>query len=325
MSEATIQTQAPAGYQAAQEASAYYRLTQPGYVLLGGETRRDYLQRQTSNDMGLLSAERVVPNALTAPTGRILEYFTCVQTEDGIALLTPSGHGPGLAAYFSKRIFFNDQVSVEDQSADWAQIELHGPQAASGLATLGFGAAPALHASAEIDWQGQRLRVIGIHGYGGNSGWRLLVPADGAEAVTGALEQAGVAAMSSEAANILRIEARLPGPGELNGEYTPFELGLEEIVSATKGCYTGQEVLARQVTYDKVTRQLALLACEQLAGPGTGVHHDGKRASSLTSVAQSPRLGPIALAVLRKPAHAPGTQLELGDAQGKRAEVISPA
>jgi folate-binding protein YgfZ len=324
MSETTIQTQPLADYQAALEASAYYRLPAPGYVLLRGETRLDYLQRQTSNDMGLLSGERALPNALTAPTGRIMEYFTCVQIGDSIALLTPEGHGPGLAVYFAKRIFFNDQVTIEDQSAGWAQIELHGPQAGAILETLGLGAPPELDAMAAIEWQGQPLRAIGIRGLGAESGWRMLLPAGAAGDLSAAMDQAGAAALSTESATVLRIEAAQPGPGELNGDYTPFEIGLSEIVSATKGCYTGQEVLARQVTYDKITRQIALLASEQLAEPGTGLLHDGKRAGAVSSAALSPRLGPIALAVLRKPAHDLGTLLNLDSPAGQRAEVISP-
>jgi folate-binding protein YgfZ len=324
MSEATIKTRAPAGYQVALEASAYYRLPAPGYVLLGGATRPDYLQRQTSNDMGLLSAQRALSNALTAPTGRIMEYFNCAQIGDGIALLTPEDHGPGLATYFAKRVFFNDQVTIEDQSADWAQFELHGPQAGAILEALGFSAQPGLDAVAAIEWQDQPLTAIGIRGLGAEIGWRLLLPAGAAENLIATLDQAGAAVLSTEAANVLRIEAARPGPGELNGDYTPFEVGLDHIVSATKGCYTGQEVLARQVTYDKITRQIALLACEPLAEPGTGVVHDGKRAGAISSVALSPRLGPIALAVLRKPAHEPGTQLELDSPVGKHAEVISP-
>jgi folate-binding protein YgfZ len=324
MSETTIQTQQLAGYQAALEASAYYRLPAPGYVLLRGETRLDYLQRQTSNDMGLLSAQRALSNALTAPTGRIMEYFSCVQIRDSIALLTPEGHGPGLAAYFAKRIFFNDLVTIEDQSADWAQFELHGPQAGAILETLGFAVQPELDAVEAIDWQSQPLTAIGIRGLGAEIGWRLLLPADAAADLIATLDQVGAATLSTVAANVLRVEGARPGPGELNGDYTPFEIGLSDIVSATKGCYTGQEVLARQVTYDKITRQITLLACEPLAEPGMGVVHDGKRAGAISSVALSPRLGPIALAVLRKPAHEPGTRLELDSPTGKHAEVLSP-
>jgi folate-binding protein YgfZ len=253
-----------------------------------------------------------------------MEYFSCVQIRDSIALLTPEGHGPGLAAYFAKLIFFNDQVTIEDQSADWAQFELHGPQADAILEALGFGAPPELYAVAAIEWLDQPLAAIGIRGLGAEIGWRLLLPADAAEDLIATLDQVGAAALSAEAASVLRIEAARPGPGEMNGDYTPFEVGLDHIVSATKGCYTGQEVLARQVTYDKITRQIALLACEQLAEPGTGVLHKGKRAGAVTSVALSPRLGPIALAVLRKPAHEPGTLLEMDSPAGKHAEVISP-
>ena len=90
-------------YEAAQQSSVFRVLEQAGYVELSGATRLDYLQHQTTNDMGLANPTRAVPNVLTAPTGRIIEIFTAIQLDETYALLTPPGRGPALASYFQRR------------------------------------------------------------------------------------------------------------------------------------------------------------------------------------------------------------------------------
>lgn len=311
MSPAATKTPNLTEYESAHRGCLFRVLEQPGYVLLSGATRRDYLQRQTSNDMQLAGPSRAVPNVLTAPTGRILEIFTALDVGVAYALLTPPGRGPALAAYFQKRIFFNDQVEILDQSQDWAQIELYGPKAPDALAGLGLAGAPEINEVLHFTWQSIQIAVLGIAGLGSQPGYFLIAPSAAGEGLHIALSEQHALEMSAELAEILRLEAGLPGAHELNGDFTPFEVGLAERVSGSKGCYTGQEVLARQVTYDKVTRHLAVLVCEELVEPGVSVLAHGKTVGVVSSVAQSPRLGPLAMAVLRRPYHESGTQLTI--------------
>lgn len=309
-----------AEYEATQQGCAFHVLEGAGFVLLGGETRLDYLQRQTSNDMGLIGPARALPNVLTAPTGRILEIFSVLDWDDGYALITPPGRGAALAAYFQKRIFFNDRVAIEDRSQQWIQIELHGPEAPGVLAALGLNSSPELDEVQPLTWEGQNVHVIGIPGLSSALGYLLVAPVECGESLPAALADQEATVLSPEAAEILRLESGLPGPNELDGQYTPFEVGLAARVSDSKGCYTGQEVLARQITYDKVTRQLAVLECEALAEPGSGVLADGKTVGVVSSAALLPRAGALAMAVVRKPFHEPGTALDI-----RAGETIIPA
>ena len=100
----SIKQDLASAYRAAHAGAVWYRILNPGLLRLGGETRVDYLQRQTTNDLGLLSPTRAVPSMLTSANGRILEVFTLVQDIDSIEMLTQPGHGPGLADYFKKHI-----------------------------------------------------------------------------------------------------------------------------------------------------------------------------------------------------------------------------
>ena len=276
-------------------AAAYYRVSQPGTLLVSGATRQDYLQRQTTNDVGLLSAQRAVPTVLTNPSARILEVFTVVQHGEAMLLLTQAGHAAGLAAYFKRHIFFNDDVSATDVSAECEQVEIVGVQAQAALAALDLPAPATLDEVASGTLEGQ-----GVYALAEDAGIRLLVPAGVLPALLAALQTAGLAELTASAREQLRIEAGRAGAPEFTDANTPFELGLRRYVSDTKGCYTGQEVLARQVTYDKVTRSLALMRTAAGVQPGASVQLEGRTLGSVSSVAASGDTG-LALAVLRKP------------------------
>ena len=154
-----------------------------------------------------------------------------------------------------------------------------------------------------------------------------MLPPDGWGRLTSALKDAGVPGLDQESYHTLRVEAGQPAVGsELSEEYSPLETGLSSAISGNKGCYTGQEVIARQITYDKVTRQLAGLRLEALVEPGDSLRmaDEDRTVGEITSVAWSPRFGPIALAIIRRPYHFPGTRLRLGgQARDRQAIVIA--
>src|SRR3990170_4678460 len=307
-------------YQAAWVGAAFYLTQSPGYLKISGATRREYLQRQTTNDLGLLSLARALPSLLTSSAGRVLEVFTLLDQGEELGLVTQPGHGPGLAAYFRKHRFFNDQMEITDQGPEWTQIEIHGPQGAEALARLGFSGAPGLDEVMHTSWQGQPVIALGEEGFTTALKFRVLAPAAIGEQIS--KEFADLEQLDLSTQRVLRVEAKLAGDPEFNGEYTPFEIGLGRLVSAEKGCYTGQEVLARQVTYDKIVRSLAQLRAAELVEPGDVVLSAGKEIGNVTSAAVSPRFGAIALAVLRRPHDEPGTKLEiLGKDGGVPASV----
>ena len=82
---------------------------------------------------------------------------------------------------------------------------------------------------------------------------------------------------------------------------------MEHAVSGNKGCYPGQEVIARQLTYDKVTQRLVGLRLDEPVAPGGRLLAEGKPVGVITSAAVSPRFGAIALGVVKRPHHEVGT------------------
>jgi folate-binding protein YgfZ len=286
-----------------------------GYLRISGPHQLDFLQRQTTNDLHQLSEKRALLTVLTSPTARLLDVFYLMQgtqaDEPVIDALSLTGNSKGMAGYLKSRIFFMDRVSVADLSPDFVQLSLGGPHASDVLIEAGLAAPRQVDEimSASLDGvdvfslrQDPRVAFP----------YRLIIPSGRCEAVKAALLKAGAVYLSPDIFEILRLEAGLPAAShELVEAYTPLELNLESAVSDTKGCYTGQEVLARQRTYDKVTRKLVGLRLEAPVNAGDEVLDEERSAGSITSAGVSPRFGPLALAVLRRPFSEPGSQVRI--------------
>ena len=295
-------------YERAINKSACYLNPGSGYLRISGPDRIDFLQRQTTNDLNLLAPGHILVTALTSPTARILDILTLVIEEDAIGAITLPELAAQTAAYLQSRIFFMDNVSVSDTSAEFAQIDLLGPEVSKTMSAIGFSGLiePGEVLSNEIN--GVDVQAFNTFG----SIARLLVPSDGIQNLISALEGVGTHRLETDTYEVLRVEAGLPAAGhELTEDYTPLETGLTEIISMTKGCFTGQEVIARQVNFDKVTKQMVGLHLEEEVKSGALVKNpeNSQPVGNVTSAITSPRFGPIALAILKRPQDKAGTEL----------------
>ena len=320
----------PQGYSASLEGAAYYLLPDPGYLWIMGKDRASFLQRQTTNDTRLLEPGSALLTVLTDPAARILNVFTLLLEpgseeapgEDAaIGVVTLPGLGGQAARFLKSRIFFNDQVSLEDKSEEFVQLDLDGPKAAAVLAGLGL-EPPGAGQVIRLDYEGSSLNVIGPHAFPG-PGYRLLGPRTIEEKLLARLHALGAEPLSPEAFLARRVEAGLPASGaELRDTFTPLETGLERAISSTKGCFTGQEVLARQITYDKITQRLSGLRLETAVEPGRRLWAGGKPAGEITSSVFSPRFGWISLAIVKRPHFEPGARLYLDQEGAEPAGTV---
>jgi len=165
--------------------------------------------------------------------------------------------------------------------------------------------------------------VAARFGWSGEAAWQLFVPGGRLDDIASAL---GVPVASNEALEVLRIEAGIPLLGaELDEDVFPDEARLDAAISRTKGCYTGQEIVARLHSRGAVNHRLV------------GLHFEGEQAPSrdspllagerttgeVTSACLSPSLGPIGLGFVRVEHAEPGTRLECADpSQGIHATVV---
>ncbi|MDW8319003.1 MAG: glycine cleavage T C-terminal barrel domain-containing protein [Anaerolineae bacterium] len=306
------------GYLAGRTGAALRREHDHARLWLAGADRIPFLQRISTNDVRLAPGQGTV-TVLTSPTARIIAVLTVQAHPDGLLLVAGPGQGPTVYNTLRGQIFFQDRVTVEGRGSAMAQFGLYGPQSATVLARAGFPDAENLPLFAWRSGQigAAAVTVQRIEGLGSQA-FTVLTAAANGSMVEAALLQAGAVSISEEAYHTLRIEAGVPAPGyELTDQVNPLEAGLRRFCNDHKGCYTGQEIIARQITYDKVTTHLVGLLPERPVTANAAVQAEGRQVGWVSSVALSPALGrPIALAFVRRPHHEPGTPVAVADAEG---------
>lgn len=308
------------GYTSALKGAAFYVIPGPGYLYLEGKDGVAFLQRQTTNDVARLTSTNAVMSVLTSPKARIQDVFWLFEEADGVGIITLPGRSTATYDFLRSRIFFNDNVTLSDRSHENSQIILDGPKSVEVLATLGFPRIDFAQVCRKTFGDAQ-IVIVGQTGFRGK-GYRLIVPNSEMSSLLEKFVKSGIAQLRAEEYENLRVEAGLPGEiRELTTDYTPLEVGLLEMaISNTKGCYTGQEVIARQVNFDKVTRKLIGLRLEGQVQVGDSVTCEGKIAGKVTSVARSPRFGEIALAVMKRPFDLAGSIVAI---EGTQGEVVA--
>jgi tRNA-modifying protein YgfZ len=315
-------------YQIAKTKAGYSTVKSPGYLIVSGPDPIPFLQRQSTNDLRHLEKSLVIDTVLTSPTARVLDVLTVFKEpkagEDPLLnVLTLPGRSARTEQYLKSRIFFIDQVQVRNVSQDYTQINIDGPLAAQMLHQAGVEASPGANEQIETWINGAAVRIIGRQGFAGY-GYRILTPTNAAELLQRWLISHGFEVIPPALLDLLRIEAGKPGEAvEMTEEYTPLEINLNNFISDKKGCYTGQEVLARQVTYDKITRKLVGIKLMNSVPIGETVAADRKPVGKVTSAAVSPVFGPIALAVIKRPFFEAGTQVAIKASQGDALGIIT--
>lgn len=300
----------PTGWNSLHSGAARLDRPDAGVLILEDSDRADFLQRLTTNNVGALRDGQALVTVLTSPTARILYTFTVLCRADVLWLLPWPGEGAALERHLRGQIFFMDKVRVRDVGGHWRRVRVAGPLAAQTLAAAGL-AAP----TADDRWvEGEGVLVLAQARFD-LPGYELIVPADRAATVASALQEAGIVAIDDESARVRRIELGRPSPGaELTQEVSPLEAGLAWACAENKGCYTGQEILARQITYDKVTRTLVGLQSDVRLPVGSALSHEGREVGRVTSSALRPGgSDAIALGIVKRPHNEPGQKLLAGN------------
>lgn len=308
-------------YQAALNHAILLDRSHEARLALAGGSRAAFLQRMSTNDILNLPPSAGRPTIFTNANARIVHRAVVYPhpAGDSLWLIGGPGRGDALRDYLARQIFYGDDVQITDLSATTAHFALHGVTA-DALVREVFGAPvadlpPFGCASATLD--GVPVVIARDKPLTGGH-WRLIAPRDAAPALWQALLDRGaphgLLAAGSLTYNTLRIRAGMPGYGaEIAPEYIPLEVGLWDEVSFSKGCYTGQEIIARMESRNRLARTLVRLALSAPVRAPAELRHEGRPAGTLTSCAQSPDGTIHAMAVV-KTAHAtPGTTLTVGD------------
>jgi folate-binding protein YgfZ len=275
----------------------------PGVVMLTGEDRLDLLNRMSTNDLRDLPPGHWKRTILTNALARIVDVVMVFSQESDVLLLTSPGRAENILAWLSGYIFFQDNVQVSMPELDLSLWGIYGPAAGIRLGELGISHVPVAggeFAASEngLVWHVARPAPGGLQ----------LLLSDDARSRSAALRDAANLPEAREAYEILRIESGLPRMGyEITDETIPLEVGLWDDVSFSKGCYIGQEILVRMEGRGQIARRLVLVQLSHPLPHGSSLLSEGRKAGRLTSVANSPELGWIGLALVRTNALERGT------------------
>jgi folate-binding protein YgfZ len=312
---ATVDALAPA-YEACTSGAGLVDRSELGKLLLTGEEARAFLDGQVSNEIAALEAGHGRYAALLTNKGRMLGDLRVIAVDDDLLLLTER---VALQALFDqvRRGLIGWQAELHKRTLELALFSLVGPRAeeiarAAGLPMPG----PQEHDVAARDATAVVRTDLGLD---------VLPPADQAEAVRRALLDAGAVEAPEAAAEIVRVEHGRPRYGlDLDDTVMPAEAGIvDRAVSFTKGCYVGQETVARLHWKGKPNRHLRLLRLTAPATSGDVVVAEDRDVGRVGTAVVSPRLGPVALAVVRREV-AVGDRVLVG-AGGIEAEVADAA
>ncbi len=310
-----------AEYEAALEQAVLFDRSHEGRLLLTGKDRLDLLNRMSTNNLLQLAAGGGMPTIFTNANARIL-FRTLVYhwSDDAVLVLTGPGRGNALQQYLQKNIFFNDQVEIENLAQSYHQFSLHGltadkvihPYLPDDFAECAAGSL------GDCDVFVSRVKpLVGSH-------WIILCAEDDAEGVFTHLLEQGLQPAGGLTFNTLRIRAGRPGEGrELTSDFIPLELGLWDEVSFNKGCYTGQEIIARMESRNKLARTFVRLEAADQYHPGTELFHDGRRVGQVTSSALSPSGEVFTLAVVKTASADPGTRFQVEVADSNNVVTVS--
>lgn len=311
-----------AARQAARQGVALCDRSHWGLLKLSGDDKVRFLHNQSTNDFQRLKPGQGCDTVFVTSTARTIDLATAYMTEDAVLILVSPNRRQQLMEWLDRYIFPMDRVELKDISGENAIFSLIGPESDSVLEQLSD-ERPTEETYAshqELLLNGLNVRVAVGNGLA-LPGYNLIVSATNAAKVWQALIEAGAMPMGNRIWEQLRIEQGRPVPDhELTDDYNPLEAGLWQTISFDKGCYIGQETIARLNTYKGVKQQLWGVRLQSPVEPETVVMVGEEKVGKLTSFTQTDS-GVFGLAYIRTKAGGKGLKVKVGDTEGEVVDV----
>jgi folate-binding protein YgfZ len=310
---------AAAGYQALTEGAAFIDLSNRGRLCLIGADRQAFINGQVTNNVKDLRAGQGCYAALANAKGKMTCDLNVFVLADEILL----DFEAGLSAKVSERLekfIIADDVQIVDASKSFGLISVLGPKSICVCESLRWNVPKN---NFEISLQ-ESTYIANVPRLGA-PGVDIYFPVENLDVVE-KLRSVGIECCSTEAFETVRIEQGIPRFGVDMDENTlaPEALG-ENAISYSKGCYIGQEVIARIRTYGQVAKALRGIRFDAGASApkhGDKILHNGKEVGWITSAVFSAKLEcPIALGYVRKECNQVGTRLGVNDSSAEIVKV----
>jgi folate-binding protein YgfZ len=289
-------------------------LSQRARIRVSGAEAVMFLNGLVTNDVKTLEAGAWMPAAFPNVQGRLLAHVRVLHVADGF-LFDMEARTREAVLKTLERFTLAGDFRVSDVTLEIVNISVQGASAAEIVSKVlgGEAAGVARGRVAGVEWSGQPVSVIRAT-HTAEDGFDLFTSAAQAQALWDALMKAGASPVGFEALEILRVEAGLPRFGvDIDETNVVLETGLDEAVSFTKGCYIGQEIIARIHWRGHVAKRLAGIMVDEDDAIQSGDKvraMDGKEIGRVTSTVHSPHLKRrVALGIIKYDYLAPGTQV----------------
>lgn len=311
-----------AAIEAVREGVAICDRTHWGRILVSDSDRLSFLHNQSTNDFQQLRSGQGCDTVFVTSTARTIDLATAYVTEDAVLLIVSPPRRQSLIDWLDRYIFFADKVKLQDVTSETAAFSLIGSNSDALLEQLGvssiIGQAYATHQLVQLADVEVRVAV----GSGlATPGYSLIVPAEKAANVWSFLVAAGSVPMGDRVWEVLRIQQGRPvAERELTEDYNPLEAGLWQTLSFNKGCYIGQETIARLNTYKGVKQYLWGIRLDAPAEPGSVIKVGEEKVGKLTSYTDTEN-GAFGLGYIRTKAGGAGLQVQVGETRGEVVDV----
>ncbi len=302
-----------------------------GLLQITGEDRLTYLHNQSTNDFKSLKIGEGCETVFVTSTARTIDLATTYVTEDAVLVIVAPNRRQYLLEWLDRFIFPFDKVEVTDISKNYALLTLIGSDSDRILSQLGVNQILEL-----APYNHQLIRIDGVEvrmGVGSDltlPGYNLVVPREKREMICSLITAQHVKKISDREWEQLRILQGRPAPDkELTEDYNPLEAGLWQTISFEKGCYIGQETIARLNTYNGVKQRLwgvkfsnsdHQAITEDSLTMGTPVMVEDKKVGVLTSFTITEQ-EPFGLAYVRTKAGGVGLSIKIGEFSGELVDL----
>ena len=323
----------PKEYASATEGWALFARSNLPLVRIEGGEAQAYLTRILAGDTRGLEEGASQRNMLLSPKGKVLHLFDLTRTENGFRAIPAPGGAAGLMQGLDM-YHFGEDIQWHDASSEGLVLEVLGPKAQSGLETTLQVSLDANSGQRTLaDWDGGQVEVT-PWSVAGHPGWRLIVAPDGALSLWQALTQGGAQPAGLVVFDSLRAESGFAVWGvDIDDSVYPQEARLDDAFSLTKGCYIGQEVVAKIDTYGGLNKRLMLLTLsdDDPVAPGTrlleaGADGEPRDLGVITTWAYSFALDrAVVLGYVKRKHQALGTQFALAESDRSATIVEFPA
>jgi folate-binding protein YgfZ len=286
-----------AGYETWRERAAWADLGRRATVRARGPDAVRFLENFTTAAVGSLAVGAGTETFFTDSRGWVIALAMVLRVDEGLVIEAAAGLGSRLQEHL-EHYHIREQVELVDASADIASIVIAGPSAATWLAEHASpgsdGAAARVperlfdHAACSLG--GIAVRLV-LTDWWGEHGYLVRCVAEEHAALVAWMRESGLPEADADTVETARIEQGTPSPADMPEKTLPQELGRDtRAISFTKGCYLGQETVARLDALGHVNRRLVLVAVDGELPTAAEVMADGTGVGMLTSHCRSPRM-----------------------------------